>query len=141
MSVKTTAEQAADLYATRLGNATERIRLGVENVSVSPMEKAAKSKDKLIANFTKAVNDGKWERGLRRVTLEDWKNAFLTKGIDRIASGAMAAKPKMVAFYTKLFPFQNTLLSKVEGMPNVTLDQAIARSNAWIRGMAAFKME
>jgi len=138
--VTTSPTQAANLYATNLGNSTERIRIGVESVTESPTAKAAKQKAKYIAGVTKAANDGTWERGLLRVTLQDWKDAFLSKGLDRIASGANAAIPKMEAFYSKLFPFQNNLLTKIDAMPDVTLEHSIARSTAWIRGMADFTM-
>lgn len=137
MAIKASPSDAASRYVTGMTNATEKIRAGVTSVTVSPMEKAASAKAKMLANLTQAVNDGKWERGLKSVSLDQWKALFLEKGLPRIAGGATAAEPKMVEYFTKAFPLMNTLLTKIEAMPNTTLDQSIARSAAWIRGMAS----
>jgi len=139
MAVKTNPDQAASLYVTGMTNATERIRIGVEAVTVSPCAKAAAQKTKMLQNLTAAVNSGKWERGLNAVSVEQWKAAFLSKGLNRIAEGATAARPKMVEFFTKLFAFQNNLLTRVQAMPSTTLDQSIARMTTWVREMATFE--
>ena len=138
MAVKITPQAAADLYVERISNAVPRIEAGVKAVTESPMDAAVKAKAKMKQNIIAAIDNGSWERGLKSVTLQQWKDAFISKGIERIARGASEARPKMVTFYTALFAFQNDLLAKVEGMPNVTLDQSVNRMVAWVRGMATF---
>jgi len=139
MPVKVTPEEYADKQARRLKAATEDIRRGVQRVTESPTAKAAAAKDKMIARLVESVNSGKWEAGLKRVTLEDWKSKMLEKGINRIAAGIDAAKPKVVAFATELLAFEDTLLSKVDAMPDLTLEDSISRATAWMRGMSKFQ--
>lgn len=137
-TVRVTAKGAADLYVERIQNSRARIEAGIMNVTVSPMEKAAASKAKMLANITASINNGRWERGLKRVSLEDWRKAFIEKGLDRIGTGAAAARGKMETFYEALFKKQNELLKTIDAMPDITLDQSIARMTAWVRGMAGF---
>ena len=138
MAVRVTPVAAADLYVERIGNAVPRIEAGVRAVTVSPTESAAGAQAKMRQNIIAAIDNGSWAKGLRRVSLQQWKDAFINKGLLRIASGAADARPKMVTFYTALFAHQNDLLLKVESMPNVTLEQSIARMVAWVKGMANF---
>lgn len=139
MPVRVTAEEYADKQARRLKAATEDIRRGVQRVTVSPTQKAAEAQDKMIARLTESVQSGKWAAGLRRVSLEEWKSKMLEKGIQRIPAGIDAAHDKVVAFASDLLAFEDTLLTKIEAMPDLTLEDSIARANAWMRGMSKFK--
>lgn len=95
----------AQKWAQRLGGATEQIKQGVNAVTTSPMEKAALRVDAYRDGVAKAANSGKWTRGLRRRTLEDWKQAMIQKGAMRIADGANKAIPKMQQFLTAFLPY------------------------------------
>ena len=139
MAIKVTPEQYAEKQARNLKAAQPDIRRGVERVTESPTAKAAAAQEKMIANLTESVRNGKWARGLNRVTLEDWKGKMLEKGIPRIAAGIDAAYDKVVGFAAELLPFQATLQSKVESMPDLTLEDNIQRAAEWMRGMAKFK--
>ena len=137
--IRVTAEEYAEKHARRLKGSVEDIRRGVERVTESPTAKAASKEAKMIANLTAAVQSGKWARRLRAVTLEEWKDKTLTKGIGRIAAGIDAAHGKQVAFAEKLLAFESTLLDKVEKMPDMTLEDSIAKMTAWARGMSKFQ--
>jgi len=139
MAIKVTPEEYAEKQARNLKAATPDIRRGIERVTESPTAKAADSQDKMLARLTESVNSGKWAAGLKRVTLEDWKSKTLTKGVPRIAAGIDAAYDKVVIFASELLPFQSTLQSKVDGMPDLTLEDNIQRAAEWMRGMAKFK--
>lgn len=136
---RVTAEQAADKLIRRLSAAGEDIRLGVESVTESPTRAAAAKKDKMRQNILTAIDNGKWEAGLNRVTVEDWKTATVNKGIPRISAGIQGAKNKLTDFYGKLLPFQDALAAKVKKMPDLTLDDSINRMTTFIKGMAQFK--
>lgn len=138
MPVKLTPEEFAEKHARNLKASVPDIRAGVTRVTESPTAKAAAKQDKMLANLTEAVSSGKWAAGLRRVTLEEWKEKTLAKGIVRIAAGIDAAHDKVVAFATDLIAFENTLMSRVGAMPDLTLEDSIARATEWIRGMAGF---
>ena len=136
---KLTANELAQKWSTRLGQAIPDIEKGINSVTVSPTSQAAGKQAKMLANLTKAVNDGKWARGLNSVSLEDWKKAAISKGLPRIGQGATAAIPKMQAFAEKLLPFQASLQSKVNAMPDLTLQDSINKMVAWVNGMSTFK--
>ena len=139
MPITMTPQQYAEKHARRLKGATEDIRRGVAAVTVSPTIKAAESHDKMLSRLQESVQSGKWARGLRRVTLEEWKSKTLDKGIGRIAAGIDAAQPKMIEFATDLLAYENTLMGEVERLPDLTLEDSISRMTHWVRGMAKFQ--
>ena len=131
-------DQIAEKWARRLAGATEDIRQGVEGVSEAPSQKAIQKKDKMIKEWTEAINSGKWERSLSKVGLDDWKQAFLEKGLSRIPSGAEASKPKFEEFMNQLLPYIDNVKSKIERMPDTTLEDRINRAVAFMREMSKF---
>ena len=136
--VKVTAQELADKWNRRLKGAGEDIRRGVEKVTENPAVKAAAAKVKMLERLTAAVNDGKWERGLNRVTLADWKSSMTELGIGRIPAGADRAIPKVREFAGELIAHENAGLVQIDGMPDVTLEDSIQRMNTWVRHMAGF---
>lgn len=120
--------QAADKWSRNLGAATTAIQQGVNNVTTSPTEKAARNVEAYAAGVQRAVADGKYVAGLRRVSLEEWKRSMLEKGIQRIASGASAAKPKMESFMTTFLPHIEAGKRALESMPRGSFEQNMARS-------------
>ena len=136
---KLTPVQYQEKHARRLKAATEDMRIGVENVTVSPTAQAAKKVDKMRANIILAIDSGKWAAGLNRVTLEDWKSKMINKGIGRVAAGIDEAAPKVVAFAEKLLPYIEAGQIAVNKLPDVTLEDSINRMTTWTRHMAKFK--
>lgn len=136
---KLTAAEAAQKHMRRLQGATEDIQRGIQGVTTAPGALAAKKQQKMIQRLTEKVNDGTWARNVAAVSLESWKSAALDKGVGRIASGIQAAQPKMEAFYSKLLPFQATIQSKINAMPDLTLEDNIARATTQIREMSKFR--
>ena len=136
--VKLTPAEGATKWRERLANNVQAVKDGIDRVTESPTEKAAKKEDKWIAGVQKAKASGKWVRGLRSVSLEQWKTRARDLGADRIPSGAAAAEGKMATFYGKLFPHEQKLQSKIAAMPDTSLEDSVARATAWIRGMAEF---
>jgi len=136
--IRVTPEEYAEKHARRLKGAVEDIRRGVERVTESPTAKAAAKENKMLANLQAAVSSGKWARRLRAVTLDDWKDKTLNKGVGRIAAGIDAAHDKQVDFATQLFAHQEPLLAEVEKMPDLTIEDSIGRATKWMRGMNKF---
>jgi hypothetical protein len=112
---------------------------GVLAVTEAPGAKAAKKSDKMLANLTAAVQSGRWAKRVGAVSLSDWQNAMTTKGATRLAAGIEAGKGKMEAFAAELLPFQDDLSKKIAQMPDLTLEDSIARATQWMRGMSTFK--
>jgi len=138
---RVTAEEFADKHNRRLKASLEDVRTGIQRVTVAPTEQAAKKKDKMKAKLNEAIDNGAWERGLKRVTLSDWQNKFLEKGVNRIPGGIDAAKDKVVDFARQVLPYIDTGQKKIAGMPDMTIEDSVARASEWIRHMSKFKKQ
>lgn len=139
MANRFTPEQLAEKQMRRTKAATQDMVAGVNAVEVAPSTQAIAKKQKAVQNWNDAMNSGKWERGLKRVTLDDWKKAMVEKGVARVAAGVDAAKDKLTAFYAELIPFQADLSKKIEVLPDLTVEDSIQRAATWIRGMSNFR--
>lgn len=133
-----TPEEFAEKHARRLKQSVEDIRLGVSRVTVAPTSLAAAKQDKMLARLQASVTSGKWAARLRAVTVEQWKMATIDKGLNRIAAGIDAAHDKQVVFAGQLLSYENTLLTTIEKMPDLTIEDSVSRATAWIRGMSKF---
>jgi hypothetical protein len=128
-----------DKWVRNTSNATEALKAGVQAVTESPTEAAARAADRYVMGVQNAVSSGAYAAGLRRVSLDDWKTAMLTKGAARISQGVTSARPKMVAFMEKWMPYQEELSRRVASMPKGTLADSKARADFAIEYNAAFK--
>lgn len=129
----------ATKWAQNLGAASQSIKSGVQGVTESPMAKAAAVANTWQAKMSLPQTLANYVAGLNRTTLAAWQQAFLTKGLPRIASGAQAAMPKFQAFMSQWLPFVQNVAAQVRQMPKLTLEDSIARSTAQIRGNAQFR--
>ena len=134
------AAEVARKWTRNLSQATESIKQGVQAVTENPAEKAAARADAYAAGVQRAVTEGRYQRGLRKVTLADWQNAMLNKGLQRVAAGAANATPKVTAFMEKFLPHQEQLKAKLRSMPRGDLQTNIARAIAAIEHNAQFRM-
>ncbi len=132
-------EQMAQKWATNLANASNDIKAGVLSVTQSPTEKAANRADAYVAGVQRAVADGTWQAGLRRVSLQQWQEAMIKKGIPVIAERARMAVPKMSRFLQLWMTYQQGIQQELLSMPRGTLEQNIQRANHVIRRNAEFK--
>ena len=137
--IKVTAEEFAEKHARRLKGAIEDVRSGVEQVTESPTVKAAAKQNKMLQNLQQSVSSGKWAAGLKRVSLEEWKQKTLSKGLGRIAAGVDEAHDKMVEFGGQLLAYESGLKDKIDKMPDLTVEDSINRATEWIRGMVKFE--
>lgn len=127
-------------WATNLSNSVNSIRAGVQAVTTSPTQLAAAAVTTWQARLADPATATKYTRGLQRVTLNDWQQAMLNKGIPRISSGAQAATPKFQKFLTAFLPFEMNVAQQVRSMPKATLQDRINRAVAQIQGNAQFVM-
>lgn len=135
---KLSAHEAALKLASRLKGASKEIRDGIDRVSINPMEQAAAKQEKMKAKILEAIDEGKWARNLRKVSLEDWKKTMKEKGLPRIAAGIDAAVPKIEAFYNELFPYQDSAKEKIRRMPDLTIEDSAQKAAEWVRIMGKF---
>lgn len=137
--IKVNAEEFAEKHARRLKGAIEDIRSGVEKVTESPTAKAAAKQTKMVQNLQQSVQNGKWAAGLKRVSLDEWKQKTIDKGLGRIAAGVDEAHDKVMAFGAQLLSYESTLKDTVDKMPDLTIEDSINRATSWIRGMSKFE--
>ena len=136
---KLTPEQAVEKHARRLKGSTEDIRRGIMRVTEAPGVAAARKTEKMRTNLIASIDSGKWGQRVASVPLTTWQALAADKGIARIAAGIDGAKEKMTDFYGQLFPFQDAVVAKVKGMPDVTLDDNLNRMTFAAREMSKFK--
>ncbi len=123
-------------WAQGLAGATQKISEGVSAVQVAPGQAAARQMDVYLANVTAAAP--KWRAKVAAVSLQDWQQAMISKGVPRISSGATAAQGKFQAVMTQLLPQIDRVVSSLP--PRGNLDQNIARATAFMRGMSQVKI-
>lgn len=137
--VKVTPEEYAEKWARRLKGARVDIERGIERVDKAPTEKAVEKKEKFVQRLTEAIESGRWEEGLKKVGLEDWKEAMRRKALTRLSSGVDDAVGKMENVGKELLPYIERVQKEIQAMPDLTLDDAIERAKKWIQKMAEFK--
>lgn len=133
------ASEVAKNWADNLSASTGKIGRGIDRVTENPAEKAANSADLWAQRTAEAARNGKFVRGLRRTTLQGWKDAAKKKGLPRVAGGAQEALPKMQAFMTEFLPHVAQVQAQVASIPKGGLEASKARMIANMEGMAAFK--
>lgn len=132
-----TPQQAAEKWANNTAGATQAMEMGVDSVTTSPGQQAARNKD-LWVQRTTAARD-KWAANTAAVPLEDWKNAMKSRGIPRVSQGVHDAQNKFADFMSAFLPHVNSVAERVRQMPKGTLQNSIDRARAQIEGNAAFR--
>jgi hypothetical protein len=131
-------DQFVEKHARRLKAAVPDMQAGIQAVTEAPTAAAAAMKDKMRMNVNASIDNGKWERGLRRVSLEEWKQKTINKGIGRVATGVDEAAGKIRAFAADFLPFLDTVSATVRKMPSTTLEDNINRMVAQVRGVSKY---
>lgn len=130
----------AQKWSANLQNAVPSMTAGVNAVTTSPTTLAAQNQQGYLMGVQAAVQSGKWAAGLNNVSLADWKNAMVNKGIPRVQSGAVQGQPKMQAAMTKLLPFIYQARDQVNSStPRGGLQQNLQRMNQFVTLMAGYQ--
>lgn len=136
MPLRSDPTTAAADWAQGLSQATQRIQRGIDSVTQAPGAKAASKADKYLAGVQSSV--GLWQRRVAAVSLADWQQAA-KDGVGRVAEGAQRKQGKFAQSIGPVFNHMSSVLGSVDNMPDNTLEQRIAKSAAFQRGMAAYK--
>ena len=134
-----TSQQFREKHARRLKGAIDDMRRGIENVTEAPGVKAAAKSDKMLQNLQEAISSGKWADRVKSVSLDDWKNKMISKGLPRVAGGIDASAAKVEEFAEQLLPYVDSVKKSIAPMPDLTLEDNINRMVAFSRKMSQFK--
>lgn len=132
---KLTPEEYADKQARNLKNSLQDVRAGIQRVTVAPGRAAVAQQDKMRQNVLAALDSGLWAAKTSAVSLTDWQQAALTKGVDRIAVGIDAARDKQIQMAGRLLPAVDAAAAKARAMPSNTLQDNIARMTMFVTEM------
>lgn len=130
-----TAQQWAQNWVAGMTNANDKIRAGVQATMEAPGIAASTAIPKMRANWIASIDNGTWLHRVTAVTLQQWQQAMINKGLPRIADGVRAAQGKVQAFATVALPIYQQLQAQVHAMPKVTPADSENRVLAWMRGM------
>jgi hypothetical protein len=133
------ASAVAQSWVQGMQQATAKITAGVQATTQSPTAAAAAAVNfwQQQVSSPKAANN--FVKGLNKVSLQDWQQAMLNKGVNRVGSGAAAAQSKFQTFMSAFLPFIQNVAAQVRAMPKTTLEDRIARMVAQVRGAAQFQ--
>lgn len=133
--VNLSASDISTKWNTRMKQSVSDIQKGIDSITENPAEKAIAAKDKMLQGITAAVNDGRWEAGLRKVSLADWKTKTKQKVGERLAGGVDGAMTKRREFDQWLVGTLNNVLPEIAAMPKMTIQDSINRASAMITAM------
>lgn len=137
---KVTPQEYAEKWGRRLKGSVEDVRRGINRVTEAPGIAAARSKELMKARIIEAIDNGTWEEQVGKVTLAEWKDAALNKGVNRIAAGVDGAQTKQQRMAANLLAAVDEEAAKVKAMPKGTIEDSINRMNSFARGMHGRKI-
>lgn len=137
MPVRSDAQAATNKWVNNLQNAQAAMTAGAARVTVSPGQQAAAAADKWLARVTAAKQ--KFIDRVGSVSVDQWRNAYTTYGIPRVAQGANAKQSKMLAFQQDWLQYLSNNMSKIDRMPTTTLADSINKMVAQVQLNAAYK--
>ncbi len=132
---------SAEKWGRNTKTATQDMRDGINRVTEAPGVKAAEKQEKMRQGILDSIDSGKWADNVASVSLGEWKQKMLEKGVPRVSAGVDAAQPKVLQFHTQLADHQDRIDSVLDGMSDLTLEDGINRAVAQMRGMSEFKFK
>lgn len=134
------AATIARKWANNLSQSADAMTQGIRAVTQNPAQAAKAKKNTMKARLMKSLEDGgKYDQAMDQVTLQDWQDAAIKKGVARATQGAVEAEGKMQQFMSQLLPFTAQVSAKISQMPNATEAERDARMLAAVREMRAFR--
>ena len=138
MAKNMTPDQIVRMWAERGAASSEAVKAGVNAVKESPGAMAAAQADLWVTRVQNAKQ--KFIEKTSAVSLNDWKQSMLGKGLTNMHNGYNDAlnQRKFLNFMRFFLPYVREGAARVRAMPRGNLQMAIARAEAMIRHNAAF---
>jgi hypothetical protein len=131
------SQQWLQKWSTNLNAAGTYIKNGVQRVQIAPGQQAAAAADRMVAGVTASVQNGTWQRNVSKVSLQDWQNAMINKGIPRLAQGTAQATATKGPKIDALLSAVDAATAATNQLPKGGLEQGIARATTFMREMSA----
>lgn len=138
---KVNPQQFREKWGRRLKGAGQDIQAGINRVTEAPGQLAAAQKNKWVARMTDTAVQDKWADRVASVSLQEWKDKALNKGVGRIAAGVDGATAKVEKFASQLLPHIDEGRQGLASLPSVTLEDNINRAVTFMRHMAGFTFQ
>lgn len=132
-------EDTASKWKQRAAESGSYYQSGVENPTKDWEAQTKKGAARYKAELAKAMAEGRFEKGVAKAGTAKWKKGATEKGTARWAQGVAAAEDEYRAAMGSVLAIEESLQKTIQGMPDTTLEQRIARSAAWQKAMAASK--
>ena len=123
----------ATTWANNLAGAQARMQAGAQAVTTPPGQAAAAQQATWLANVTASAP--LWAQKVAAVTTAEWQQAYIQKGLPRVASGAQAAQSSFAITLGKILQAEKSIVASLPARGG--LENNIARSAAFQRAMAA----
>lgn len=136
---RVTPQEFAQNWQTGLSGSVNKISKGIDRTRKNPMERAVAAIPKMQQNFNAAIADGRVAEGFNRVSFDEWKSKFKSKGLPRIDQGAREAVSDMTRFGQELLAHIDAGQATMESMSTLTKADMKARMNAWFDHMSNFQ--
>lgn len=130
---KMSPQALAQKWASKVAGSTESYKAGVQAVQVNPAQKAIEAKDRWIQSLNEAAMDGRYEAGLSKVTLGDWKAAAVEKGAAALQAGARLGAIKVERHEREFGPVRDAIVASLPARG--TADQNDQRMLEFVRQM------
>jgi len=138
---KVTPQEYAEKWGRRLKGSTEDIRRGVRRVDEAPGQAAARAVDLMKQKLLEAIEDGTWAARVAGVSLDEWRQAIETKGLQRLASGVDAAQPRQADMARELLAAVDEAAGIARRLPKGTIEDSINRMATFAREMNRRKLK
>lgn len=123
-------QDIAKKWSTNLSNAKASIKAGIQAVTVSPTSKAAAAVDAYKAGCQRAADSGAFVNGCNKVTLQQWKDKTINKGLANLDNGLKDGETNMAAFQQKARPFYEAASQAAANVTGTGRTAAMAKMNA-----------
>lgn len=137
--VRTDPATGAKTWQSQFSASGAKYTQGINNVKTAPGAAAAAALPRWVASVTNPDVQAKFASRVGSVTLQQWQAAATGVGAQRLSQGATKGVSKYQAFATQFYPYLSTGLAQIASMPNVTLQDRIARATALMTYNAQFK--
>lgn len=129
------AQQWLDKWGRRLNAAGPDIQTGVKSVTTAPGQAAAAQKALWLQKVTNAAD--LWAKQVGSVSLSDWQNAMINKGVGRIGAGVTTAQATKGQVITNLLTAVDAASAAARSTPRGSLEQNIQRAVTFMQQMSA----